>query len=392
MLHIAGVLHLNLSFSSIPPSEYKTVIETCYWPLLEMASRHGNVFPVGIEMSGWTLERIRELDPKWVDCLKALVDDGWVDIISGGYNQIISPLVPYQINRANLIIGQQVFREILGITPKTLLVPEQCWSDALPRMAHGAGFYNIIMEYHNVATLHPDWSPEERFRPQLLSPVPDRHPLYFIWSDAIIWQHFQRTVQTTGEFPTMRPDTFLGNLRELSPPTAPGDNYCLMVYASDAEVFDYRPGKGKLDNTKNREWDNISKLWGRLGDWFRPHGLPSDLPQQVPCGIPPTLLGTASTPHPTKKQAKYNPLRWAVTGWAGHANQLSADITRRLYISPWGTGDATHLPGDGTKDLLRLWGSDYRTNVCPEKQREFMEILGRLNRVAEAFWITEING
>src|SRR3990167_1473691 len=386
MLYIGAVFHLNLSFSSIPPSEYPSVIKHCYWPLLQLIARYGNQFPVGVELSGWTLERIQSLDPKWVENLRDLQNDGWAEVISGGYNQIVFPLAPYQINRANLIVGQQVFKEMLGQHAKTLLVPEQCWSDALPAVAHMAGFFNLITEYHNVATLHPDWSTEERFRPQLLSPIPNAHPLFLLWSDAILWRHFQRTVQTTGEFPMQTHSTFVNNIIALE---NKGTDRAVLIYASDAEVFDYRPGRGQQDN---KEWERIRGIWHLLinGTGVGFIGFPpvSSIPSHIPSNQPPQM-GTAFAPHPTKKQSKYNPIRWATSGLAGHANQQSMDITRRLKISPWGTGDATRLPGDATKDLLRVWGSDYRTNVCPEKQREFVDTMERLERVADAYWITE---
>ena len=55
--------HLNLAFSSIEEERRGEVIARCYWPLLRLAERCG---PIGMEISGYTLEEIAARDPEWI--------------------------------------------------------------------------------------------------------------------------------------------------------------------------------------------------------------------------------------------------------------------------------------------------------------------------------------
>ena len=62
-LNLFALFHLNLAFSSIEESDRGTVIERCYWPLLALAETNG---PIGIELTGYTLEEIDARDAKWI--------------------------------------------------------------------------------------------------------------------------------------------------------------------------------------------------------------------------------------------------------------------------------------------------------------------------------------
>ena len=65
------VFYLNLMYSAIPVSERMKVIQRCYWPLLKLVEDN---IPLGIQVSGLTLEIIIGLDPEWIDTLKDLID------------------------------------------------------------------------------------------------------------------------------------------------------------------------------------------------------------------------------------------------------------------------------------------------------------------------------
>src|SRR6185503_18944560 len=55
LLQVFAFFHLNLAFSSIEEERRDEVIARCYWPLLRLAHSHA---PIGIEVSGFTLEEI----------------------------------------------------------------------------------------------------------------------------------------------------------------------------------------------------------------------------------------------------------------------------------------------------------------------------------------------
>ena len=119
-LHLFAVFHLNLAFSSIEESERSVVIEHCYWPLLALAATHG---PIGIEATGYTLEEIETRDPAWIRRLRDLIQAGKAELIGSGYAQLIGPLVPAKLVAANLKIGNDVYRHLLGVSPRGALWP-----------------------------------------------------------------------------------------------------------------------------------------------------------------------------------------------------------------------------------------------------------------------------
>ena len=127
MLNLFALFHLNLAFSSIEEEQRATVVRDCYRPLLALAKQH----PIGIEATAYTLEAIRKADPAWLEDLAALIRDGKVEFIGSGYAQAIGPLLPADVVAANLRLGNQAYREMLGVTPKLALVNEQAYAGGL---------------------------------------------------------------------------------------------------------------------------------------------------------------------------------------------------------------------------------------------------------------------
>ena len=85
-----SVFHLNLAFSSIAEEDRPDVVERCYHPLLDLVETAE--LPLGIELSGWTLLQMQEIDPGWVERFKGLLDDGRCELIGSGHTQLIGPL------------------------------------------------------------------------------------------------------------------------------------------------------------------------------------------------------------------------------------------------------------------------------------------------------------
>src|SRR5271170_7053603 len=104
-LQLFALFHLNLAFSSIEEEQRGEVIRRCYWPLLDLAAAHG---PIGIEITGFTLEEIAARDPEWIGRARALIANGKIELIGSGYAQIIGPLVPARVTEENLKLGNEI--------------------------------------------------------------------------------------------------------------------------------------------------------------------------------------------------------------------------------------------------------------------------------------------
>lgn len=160
MLQLYSIFHLNIAYSSIEEEQRSEVIRRCYWPLLRLARKYE--LPFGIEATGHTLEAIAVSDPAWVEDLRWLTTEGKCEFVGSGYSQIIGPLVPAEVNAANLRLGNQVYEYMLGFRPDIALVNEQAYSAGLVQHYIDAGYNALIMEWDNPYRCHPEWNSKNK--------------------------------------------------------------------------------------------------------------------------------------------------------------------------------------------------------------------------------------
>ncbi|HEY0282298.1 MAG TPA: hypothetical protein VGC27_06725, partial [Rhizomicrobium sp.] len=250
-LRLFAFFHLNLAFSSIEEERRGEVIAQCYWPLLRLAERCG---PVGVEASGYTLEEIAKLDPAWIEALKRLIGAGQVDFIGAGYSQMIGPLVPYRVTQANLAIGNETYRRLLGIRPSIALVNEQAYSGGLVGLYLDAGYRTLLMDWDNPSS-HHQWPAEARYAPQRAAGA-DGRTIGLIWTNTVAFQKLQRFAHDD-----IGLDDYLAYVRAQRGTVA----RALCLYASDAEVFDFRPGRFRTEEKNNGgEWERLEQAFERL--------------------------------------------------------------------------------------------------------------------------------
>ena len=94
-------------YSSIEIEDRNKVIEKYYWPLLKLAE--ANEIPIGIELSGYTLEKIKEIDFEWIKKFKKLLKAEKIELVGSGYTQIIGPFVPAKVNDWNQKLGVDTY-------------------------------------------------------------------------------------------------------------------------------------------------------------------------------------------------------------------------------------------------------------------------------------------
>src|SRR5579864_3806826 len=135
-LQVFAFFHLNLAFSSIEEERRGEVIARCYWPLLRLAERCG---PIGMEVSGYTLEEIAARDPEWIGRARSLIAQGRIELIGSGFSQMIGPLVPARVTQENLRLGNETYARLLGIQPRLALINEQAYAAGLVGLYRDAG-------------------------------------------------------------------------------------------------------------------------------------------------------------------------------------------------------------------------------------------------------------
>ncbi len=366
-LRLFAFFHLNLAYSSIEEDQRPDVVQRCYWPLLRLI--RALELPVGIEASAYTLECIRSIDPGWATEFATLCSKGLCELIASGYVQLIGPLVPPEVNAANLRLGNEGYERLLGIRPSIALVNEQAYSAGLVQHYIDAGFRAIIMEWDNPSRYHPEWAPEFRYLPQIAcGQHGEEIPL--IWNKSIAFQKFQRVAQGEMELDEYLPYLY-GHLSE-TPRVFP-------VYGNDVEIFDFRPGRYRTEPALGEigEWERISRLFDaiRKDERFE-FILPSaTLKWMGASGAGNRLhLESAEDPVPVKKQEKYNITRWAVTG----RNDLGINSRcRRLYEA---LKERSGTDDESWRELCYLWSSDFRTHITDQRWSAYLKRLDAFER------------
>jgi Glycosyl hydrolase family 57 len=360
-LSVFAFFHLNLAFSSIEEERRGEVIARCYWPLLRLAERLG---PIGLEASGHTLEEIAARDPCWIEKARSLIARGQIELIGSGYTQMIGPLVPARVTVENLRLGLATYKTLLGARPKLALINEQAYSAGLVGLYRDAGYDAILMDWENPAASHPEWPQETQYRPQRALGN-DGRDIGLIWSNTTLFQQLQRFAH--GDISL---EVYLGFVRKRmgEAPRA------LCLYASDAEIFDFRPGRFRTEERLSGQGE-----WARLEEAFAAMTPGMTAPSQIlplmdqPGAGQPLSLESAACPVPVKKQRKYNLARWAVTG---RDNLAINAACQRIYEGMLESGEPDW------KELCYLWASDFRTHLTEKRWSAYCARLG----AAEARW------
>ncbi|MFD2168146.1 hypothetical protein ACFSJY_17960 [Thalassotalea euphylliae] len=351
------IFHGNLAFSAIEEEQLPEVIDRCYLPLLDWIE--ATKTPVGLELSGFSLEKITEHRPRWIEKATSLMSQRLLEIVASGYMQCIGPIMPYKANAKNQELGLDTYNALLGVSPKIAYVNEQTFSQSLVDVYAEAGYEAIAMEWNNGALANKNWVADNSYRPQVVKGQSTTLPV--LWTDSIAFQFFQRTIH--GEKPI---SDYISAVRSM---VARGYQ-AIPVYTSDIEVINFRPGRFETEATiENDEWQLVAEVTEQLK--VDGHiALPSDVIGQFDFNVEPLALTSAKSPIIVKKQRKYSLSRWAACGrGASWINTLCYRYYQELiqqdsHAHEW-------------KTLLTYWGSDFRTHTTEKKWHKAISFLSK---------------
>lgn len=342
------IYHANLAFSAIPEDKLEEVIDKCYFPLLEFVKKTNT--KVGLEISGYSLEIIKKLRPRWINKFKELYKKDLLELIGSGYMQIIGPLVPYEANLKNQNIGLDVYKDILGIVPTIAFINEQTFSNSLVDLYAEVGYKAFIMEWNNSYSLNNKIKKSLEYTPVLVKGI--KRILPVLWSDTILFQQFQRTVHCEQDI-----ISYISFIKKYTKKYK-----TIPIYSSDLEIFNFRPGRFETEQIiKTDEWQGITNIINELKKDFI-FELPSKVVKDYLNKNEKIFLTTNTNPIIVKKQEKYSLSRWAACGrGANYINTLCykyfKEIKQSEDVLKW-------------KFLLKYWGSDYRTHITEDKWKK----------------------
>jgi len=345
--------HFNLFFSSIDEDQRKLIIKKCYYPIIYIAKKSN--IPINIEASARTLLEIKKIDKKFIKILKELIIAKKIYFVGSGYNQIISPLVPFEITSKNLEFGNYYYKKILGIRPETALINEMAFSETISEIYFDSGYKNIIIDFENLVL-----SPEDRKNkiPNTFFSNSKKNKINIIYASSYLFQQFQCCIY--GDISINKYVHILNKYKNKI-------DISLPIYSGDAEIFNFRAGRFLAERKKTHD------------EWARVYELLDTITKQT--GINFLLISSfkknkfknkiynssAEAPIIVKKQPKYNISRWAVTGRMDQ--KINTDCfkifkNKKKIIQKIGKRNFYER-------LLDLWASDFRTHITNKRWKRF---------------------
>ncbi|RIK97186.1 MAG: hypothetical protein DCC71_21870, partial [Proteobacteria bacterium] len=359
------VFHANLDFSALPDADVPLVLERCYWPLLRIADE--DRLPIGLELPVRTLERIAREDPEWMKALGALAERGLVEVVGSGLAQVAGPLVPAGVNRANLTLGRDAYARLLGAPPSTWFVHEQTFSRGVGALYGEIGAERLVVEWNNPATHRPELRALRRAPARLALGGGVAGPA-LLWNDSALFQKLQRFAHGLAPLAEYADFVLRGGL-------------LACAYGGDLEIFDYRPGHPEPAGAERGV--EMARVREALLAVARDPRAAFALPRDAAAGLaegPLVELAAPADPIPCKKQPRYNPTRWAVSGRDAIGLNTRCHRLQRAFVAARFLGaahDGAHEAG-AWRELVSLWRSDLRTRATEEKLTDFHERAGRL--------------
>ena len=146
-------LHLILAFHNHQPvGNFGHVLEDCYMksylPFLETLTAHPEIRVV-LHYSGHLLSWMKDSHPEAIDMIRALVDAGRVEILSGGFYEPILSVLPEKDRVGQITALSQFIRKHLGYDPRGMWLSERVWEPQMPQFISRAGIsYLPVDDYH----------------------------------------------------------------------------------------------------------------------------------------------------------------------------------------------------------------------------------------------------
>ncbi len=363
-LLLYSVFHGNLNYSSIPEESFHEIIDSCYWPILD-AIKDFNFKP-GIEFPVNTLNKIQKIDPLFIEELNKLIMEKKCEFVFSGKEQIVSPLVPKEINERNLNEGIKEIKRFFPKRQQIAYVHEQIFSNGLIPIYLKSKFKNLMIIYETA--LHTNnLNKQQNFSPTKIKS--NQGELNIIWNSRYAYQKFQKYV--TGQTKKHEYlDFILGNKKL--------EDSCFPFYGSDMEIFSYKNTVLGLNGNRHK----VKRFYDILEE-IQKHDeldfiLPSDLMNLFPTS---KAIKVCSAKYPILgKKEESVVTRWAVCGRDNSKNNsLCYQAFKKIKILNCIKPESSNRKNHYLSKLVDCWGSDYRTHTEEGKFQNFTKNIHTLN-------------
>ena len=354
MINLYTFFHFNLNFSSLEEKKINQVIKRSYTKLLSKIEECD--FQVGIEASGFTLEKLKSNNLLVFNKLKKLVQNKKVELIGSGYHQIISPLNDFEINNHNIIYGKKIYEDLLNYSPKIYLINEQAFNTSTIELYYSNNINNIIID--NNITIEKLYI-ENTNKPNYI--LYKNKKINLIWSHTFLGQILQDYIYDKINF-----EEYESCLKKFN---SSEQNY-LCFYGSDAETFDFRMKRYDYEkDIDSLEYEKLFNVTHSLNENYF-NFIDFDNLLRIKKVFLKYKFASSKYPYHVKKQEKYTIVRWLNSNLSGlYLNSIISNnkkVFKKFNINQ-------------KKDFLFLTSSDLKTHTSNCKIKKAKIIIENLN-------------
>lgn len=127
---------------------FEEIYGTCYNPIVSALERHPGV-KCGLHYTGSLLDWLILHRPDYIQRIRALVERGQVEVLSGGYYEPILPTIPDSDKHDQIRKLSQTVRDQFGSEPEGMWLAERVWEPTLPTHLAEAGItWTIVDDAH----------------------------------------------------------------------------------------------------------------------------------------------------------------------------------------------------------------------------------------------------
>lgn len=243
---------------------FRDAYDRAYRPFLDIIRRRREV-RASLHYSGSLLQWIERNRPEFLDDLSALVREGRVELLTGGFYEPILPIIPDRDKAGQISLLTSYLQERLGADPKGMWLPERVWDSRLVAPLRAADVRYTLVDDNNFRRAGiADHESADRFQVR----GPDGQTLdVFAINSAL-----RRSV------PFQPPETAMEHVRRLAE-----SGGALAVLADDGEKLGEWPGTHKTVYEERWLERFFDLLAGNRG-WVRMTTLSEAVTEMEACG------------------------------------------------------------------------------------------------------------
>ncbi len=118
--------------------------QTVYKPLLKFLYNHPS-FPMSFAFSGPQLQFFKKRKNELISIIRELVDRKQVEILGGGYNEPLLPLLNSVDRNGQIDLLTAEIRQTFGKRPRGMTLFEDCWDSSLVNNIHTCGIEYVLL-------------------------------------------------------------------------------------------------------------------------------------------------------------------------------------------------------------------------------------------------------